>query len=714
MKRRMSSGFAGRTRFALLFLCGWSLLSSSRVVVVEAVLPTLALDLRVGEGEVVSTMLLSHALFGPYPSQLSSSSSPPPPLTLTYPPDEDNFLLCRNLTATEVQETQLPPHSLLLVPRGECTFEAKVRRAQQLGAAAVIVYGTLASRYSVNETATSTDDDKQQPSSIIYPGNKYDYDCERGQAWIAYNDDGQLDVEDPGSNEARLSSFSYNRDAPNLCLQNSDDHLQNCPSQACLLTGNYSTAAADSNGESLAQACCAWDLKIWLYPDNTQAAADDEPESKITIPAAYMTMQQFSDLVALQAEYDSLPVVNGQGVAVTAVLYARWRPAYNLSAIIIWLLGCTVCAVAAYTSASDYHQKTAKVLERRRQREQEQQSNNGNRSRPPSQQQQPHRHNPAEEILELTAAHAAGFVVMASTSLLVLFYFKIYGIVKVFYAIGCSTAVTQVVISPLYHWTAKTVTGGRPPREVVVTTNEEFGDITLTDLLTHAIGFGLGLAWLVLAFTVRDAENIVFFWVMQDLFGACMCIVFLKVIRLNSIRVAAILLIIAFFYDIFFVFVTPYLFQGRSVMITVATSGGPPKADALWCEKYPDDRDCQGGNPLPMLLAIPKLLDFAGGSSLLGLGDIVLPGLLLSFAARLDAAKQLLGVMGGGRGSGSQSYHNCPEQQICCCSFSACCAGILCRGGYLAPLIVAYAVGLAMANTGTSCLCRFLIYAKLA
>ena len=506
-------------------------------------------------------------------------------------------------------------------------------------------------------------------------------------------------MEDPGSNEARLSSFSYNRDAPNLCLQNSRRSFAKLSESGLLVDGklycSYAAASAN-NGDKLAQACCAWDLSIWLYPDNTEAA--DEQES-ITIPAAYMTMQQFSDLVALQADYDSLPVVNGQGVAVTAVLYARWRPAYNLSAIVIWLLGCTVCAVAAYTSASDYHQKTAKVLERRRQREQEPQSN---RSRPPSQQQQqPHRHNPAEEILELTAAHAAGFVVMASTSLLVLFYFKIYGIVKVFYAIGCSTAVTQVVIYPLYHWTAKTVTGGRPPREVVVTTNEEFGDITLTDLITHAIGFGLGLAWLVLAFTVRDAENLVFFWVMQDLFGACMCIVFLKVIRLNSIRVAAILLIIAFFYDIFFVFVTPYLFQGRSVMITVATSGGPPKADALWCEKYPDDRDCQGGNPLPMLLAIPKLLDFAGGSSLLGLGDIVLPGLLLSFAARLDAAKQLLGVMGGGRGSGSQSYHNCPEQQICCCSFSACCAGILCRGGYLAPLIVAYAVGLAMANTGT-------------
>lgn len=102
-----------------------------------------------------------------------------------------------------------------------------------------------------------------------------------------------------------------------------------------------------------------------------------------------------------------------------------------------------------------------------------------------------------------------------------------------------------------------------------------------------------------------------------------MCIQFLEVIKLNSLKVAALLLIVAFFYDIFFVFVTPYLFKGKSVMITVATSGGPPTADPLWCEKYPDDKNCQGGEPLPMLFQIPRLGDYTGGSSLLGLGDIV-------------------------------------------------------------------------------------------
>lgn len=218
------------------------------------------------------------------------------------------------------------------------------------------------------------------------------------------------------------------------------------------------------------------------------------------------------------------------------------------------------------------------------------------------------------------------------------------------------------------------------------TGTEDFGDITVTQIISFAISYCIALAWLWVAFTDRNAETRAFFWITQNIFGSCMCIMFLKTIRLNSIEVASMLLVVAFFYDIFFVFITPYIFS-KSVMITVATSGGPPKADAAWCEKYPDDSDCQGGNPLPMLLTIPRFFDYQGGASLLGLGDIVLPGLLLSFAARYDAAKSLVGVMGGG--SGRMPTH-CPEQRL----LSTC----LCFRGYFGPLVIAYAVGLFMAN----------------
>jgi hypothetical protein len=186
------------------------------------------------------------------------------------------------------------------------------------------------------------------------------------------------------------------------------------------------------------------------------------------------------------------------------------------------------------------------------------------------------------------------------------------------YALGCSNAVVQVLVQPLVVKLGRYL--GQKPR--LVYRSDEFGDISNWDVLAGIIGYLWGMTWLYMALMVRHSDGYAFFWITQDLLGACMCIVFLGLIQLNSIQVASLLLMVAFVYDIFFVFITPYIFN-ESIMITVATSGGPPKADPLWCEKYPNDVDCQGGDPLPMLLTVPRLLDYQGGSSLLGLGDIV-------------------------------------------------------------------------------------------
>jgi Signal peptide peptidase len=90
---------------------------------------------------------------------------------------------------------------------------------------------------------------------------------------------------------------------------------------------------------------------------------------------------------------------------------------------------------------------------------------------------------------------------------------------------------------------------------------------------------------------------------------------------------------LAFCYDIFFVFVSPYIF-GSSVMVTVATGySGTIHTDENFCEKHPSDKDCNM-NSLPMLLIVPTFSSYLSSESLLGLGDIVLPGLLLVWAAR--------------------------------------------------------------------------------
>eukprot|EP00984_Skeletonema_dohrnii_P003276 scaffold1084_cov76-Skeletonema_dohrnii-CCMP3373.AAC.2 len=53
---------------------------------------------------------------------------------------------------------------------------------------------------------------------------------------------------------------------------------------------------------------------------------------------------------------------------------------------------------------------------------------------------------------------------------------------------------------------------------------------------------------------------------------------------------------------------------------------------------------------LPFLVLELEISRDQGGASMLGLGDIVLPGLLLSFASRFDEANRLMGLLSGGAG----------------------------------------------------------------
>jgi signal peptide peptidase-like protein 2B len=630
---------------------------------VAAAMPTGAIDVFLGDSSTMSySYFVTQASFGAQP-EMGASSNPSRVLTL---PPSDNPLLCKNVTAASTLHIDGAIESIMMVGRGECTFETKAFNAQLLGAKALLVHGVLASRYTLNKTAHVNDTDYEYTvADIAFPEDKSDYDCAMGRALVPTS---AISLDNPlpynaEQNDAVLSGAP----AQNLCLKNSPDKLESCPSRACLLTGKK-----ESDGTQM-EACCAWDLPVWLYLDST--FEDDV----ISIPAAYVTLEEGNQLLQDLSK-------NSQ---VRIVLSSRPRPtAYNLSSILIWALGVTVATLAAYLSADDYRYLIRKAIRR-----QERAATGGDRGPPLARGERSNEQRmapPMEETLELTPMHAVGFVVMASGALLFLFYFKIYNVVKVMYSFGCSKAVSQVLFDPLFRKLMKK--GGYRNEIVWRTGTEDFGDITIRDIIAHICGYTLGLTWIIMAFAVRHPEERPFFWIMQNVFGTCMCIMFGKVIKLNSIHVASILLIVAFFYDIFFVFITPMVF-GKSVMIIVATSGGPPSADPGFCEKYPDDADCQGGDPLPMLLTIPRFFDYQGGASLLGLGDIVLPGLLLSFAARFDAAKSLLGILGGG--NGAPNSYNCPERKLMGnCS--------LCSGGYFWPICVAYAVGLMMANAAVS------------
>jgi minor histocompatibility antigen H13 len=109
-------------------------------------------------------------------------------------------------------------------------------------------------------------------------------------------------------------------------------------------------------------------------------------------------------------------------------------------------------------------------------------------------------------------------------------------------------------------------------------------------------------------------------YMMNNIFGICFCIQSIERISVGSYKIGAILLVGLFFYDIFWVF-------GTDVMVTVAKSfDGPIK--------------------LLFPVILPTLTE-KGKFSLLGLGDIVIPGLFVALLLRFDAVRAKLALVQG-------------------------------------------------------------------
>jgi hypothetical protein len=91
-------------------------------------------------------------------------------------------------------------------------------------------------------------------------------------------------------------------------------------------------------------------------------------------------------------------------------------------------------------------------------------------------------------------------------------------------------------------------------------------------------------------------------------------ITFLKTLKLTTMMPGILLLGLLFFYDIFWVFISPlFTSGGQSVMVVVAT-----------------------GLDIPIKLVMPYILHSVPvqSCSLLGLGDILIPGIFICFMAR--------------------------------------------------------------------------------
>ncbi|KAK1339053.1 hypothetical protein QTO34_019726 [Cnephaeus nilssonii] len=132
-------------------------------------------------------------------------------------------------------------------------------------------------------------------------------------------------------------------------------------------------------------------------------------------------------------------------------------------------------------------------------------------------------------------------------------------------------------------------------------------------------------------------------WILQDILGIAFCLNLIKTLKLPNFKSCVILLGLLLLYDVFFVFITPFITKnGESIMVELAAGpfGNNEKNDGNLVEAT-----AQPSAPhekLPVVIKVPKLAYFSVMSvcpmpvSILGFGDIIVPGLLIAYCRRFD------------------------------------------------------------------------------
>ncbi|KAI5616600.1 signal peptide peptidase-like 2A precursor, partial [Silurus asotus] len=130
-------------------------------------------------------------------------------------------------------------------------------------------------------------------------------------------------------------------------------------------------------------------------------------------------------------------------------------------------------------------------------------------------------------------------------------------------------------------------------------------------------------------------------WILQDVLGIAFCLNFMKTITLSNYKICVILLSLLLVYDVFFVFITPFLTpNGESIMVQVALGPGAGGEKGGGDVMIPAD-PTPTYEKLPVVMRIPRFSAWAENLcemqfSILGYGDIIIPGLLVAYCHRFD------------------------------------------------------------------------------
>ncbi|CAO2641365.1 Signal peptide peptidase-like 2B [Lemmus lemmus] len=342
----------------------------------------------------------------------------------------------------------------------------------------------------------------------------------------------------------------------------------------------------------VARGNCTFYEKVRLAQGSGAHALLIVSKEKLVPPGGNKTQyEEISIPVALLSHRDMRDIFKRFGRAVMVALYAPSEPVMDYNMVIIFLMAVGTVALGGYWAGSRDVKKRRYMKHKR---------DDG-----PEKQE--------DEAVDVTPVMICVFVVMCCVMLVLLYYFYdhlVYVIIGIF-CLASSTGLYSCLapcVRKLPFCTCSLPYFHKRPQARML--------LLAVFCVTVTIVWGI----------FRNEDQ--WAWVLQDVLGIAFCLYMLKTIRLPTFKACTLLLLVLFIYDVFFVFITPFLTKsGNSIMVEVAT--GPSNSSTH----------------LPMVLKVPRLntspLALCDRPfSLLGFGDILVPGLLVAYCHRFDIQVQ--------------------------------------------------------------------------
>lgn len=343
---------------------------------------------------------------------------------------------------------------------------------------------------------------------------------------------------------------------------------------------------------------CTFYHKVRLAQTNGARGLVVVSKENLVPPAGNITNYEEIDIpVALLSYSDMLDIGETFGKSVKVAMYASSEPVLDYNMVIIFVMAVGTVAIGGYWAGSKDVKK--RYMKHKRDDGAEKQD---------------------DETVDVTTIMICVFVVMCC-SMLVLLYYYYDQLVYVIISIFCLAA-SIGLYSCLCPFVRRLPFGKCRVPDNNLPYFHKRPQVRM--LLLAAFCISVSVVWGVF----RNEDQ--WAWILQDILGIAFCLYMLKTIRLPTFKGCTLLLVVLFIYDVFFVFITPFLTKsGDSIMVEVAA--GPSGSSTQ--EK------------LPMVLKVPRL-NFSPLAlcdrpfSLLGFGDVLVPGLLVAYCHRFDIQMQ--------------------------------------------------------------------------